>query len=168
MSKKINTDFELIKDINNLIEKYGVERICDVLDYITNEDNNKEIIMIIKKIASICKLTNKEDSYFADLEEHEKKKYKLLISMFSDKHIFSNTKKLDEFISSYGLNIVNYKTKKEKVIQYARSIIKNGDIDNIILELDRMKSDKYIVKSENQLEKWAGLIIDDKKDNLNK
>ncbi len=164
MSETMHTDFELVSDINLLVEKYGVERICNCIDYVKDIEKNKEVIIVLKKIEELInKKTNKNSN---SINYSEKEEYNSILKLLNDKNIFPNVKSLQNFYRLYNFKDSSFKNKKDKIYGFTQYIFNNKLID-----LNKVIDDIYFIKdneikydkNENQLKKWTELIIDEKK-----
>lgn len=164
MTKYSNTDFEIVKDIYCLIDKYGIDRICNTIDYISDIEKNKEIIIILKKINKLNSGTSEDKKFLNSIGEEDKKLYNDVIEKLNNKKIFSNINMVKNFVSSYGVHIKNSKTRAGVIEEFARSIIDfdNARKEKIMLELNELENNLISSKDAqvNELKNWASLIID--------
>ncbi len=157
-----NTDFKLLIEVNDLIERYGSDRICNVIDYATDNNKSKELIKVLKKLATVKTKSTNNLIDEKQLLKDEKEVYDFIVNMFNNRSLFPNIKAIDDFASKYGCLLNKHKSRKEKINSFILYMLNNKSIsiNSISVEVDQMIKDK--VDSENKLSKWAELIIKDK------
>lgn len=159
MSNTKYTDFELLMDVNRLIEKYGVDRLNKSIDYISNEYNSKEIINVIKKISNMGIKKDINKINYDNLDSSEKNIYDYIVNTFNDKKLFSNISKIEVFIKQFNCSLTSAKSKNEKIQNIINLVIVDKVIkfEDIEQKIKRMRSNMF--NESNDLEKWAEIIV---------
>lgn len=165
MKKERYNDFELIIDIERLIDKYGSERISDAVDYLLLDGNRTEVLAVLKRLGNFSKGTSPSEPLFENLSDHDKNTFMKLQNLLNDKKLFQNVKKIESFTMNYGFNVKVYKKKSEKVEEFIKYTFREKPKCDVVLETllgmkQSLDNNEILAEEQNQLEKWADLIVE--------
>ena len=154
-------EYELIRDLNKLLKKYGPEAFEAVARIYCSQDFNEKIASILMANATIGrtgvssrKFSAKE---LAKLKDTEPKKYEIItlfVEEFKAGRILPSLKDAKRFVAENNLPEIRAESRLKAISQLTGSLLKlpQEELEKIFNELSKQG------KSDSSLSQWSEII----------